>query len=56
MAGLLSLVLTLPLFPSPFAGSGLRAEPLSPQPTETSNPEWSPPSPTTDQRGSGHSP
>ncbi|XP_036881214.1 capping protein, Arp2/3 and myosin-I linker protein 2 isoform X2 [Manis javanica] len=42
--------------PSPSLGSGLRAEPLSPQPTETSNPEWSPPSPTTDQRGSGHSP
>ncbi|XP_036753521.2 capping protein, Arp2/3 and myosin-I linker protein 2 isoform X4 [Manis pentadactyla] len=42
--------------PSPSLGSGLGAEPLSPQPTETSNPEWSPPSPTTDQRGSGHSP
>lgn len=38
-----------PLSPSP--ASGLEAEPLSPQPTDPSSPEWSPLSPDTDQRG-----
>eukprot|EP00069_Balaena_mysticetus_P006109 bmy_05257T0 len=42
--------------PSPSIGSGLGAEPLPPQSTEPSGPERSPPSPATDQRGSGPNP
>uniref|UniRef100_A0A2K6A0X0 Capping protein, Arp2/3 and myosin-I linker protein 2 n=1 Tax=Mandrillus leucophaeus TaxID=9568 RepID=A0A2K6A0X0_MANLE len=42
--------------PSPSLGSGLGMEHLSPQPTEPSSPERSPPSPATDQRGGGPSP
>ncbi|XP_051702893.1 capping protein, Arp2/3 and myosin-I linker protein 2 isoform X2 [Oryctolagus cuniculus] len=40
--------------PSPSLGSGLRAEPLPPEPS--SSPERSPPSPATDQRGGGPNP
>ncbi|XP_076988862.1 capping protein, Arp2/3 and myosin-I linker protein 2 [Tamandua tetradactyla] len=39
--------------PSPSLGSGPEAEPLFPQPRESSSSEWSPPSPATDQRGGG---
>ncbi|XP_059939427.1 capping protein, Arp2/3 and myosin-I linker protein 2 isoform X1 [Mesoplodon densirostris] len=42
--------------PSPSIGSGLGAEPLPPQSTESSGPEQSPPSPATDQRGGGPNP
>ncbi|XP_033263561.2 capping protein, Arp2/3 and myosin-I linker protein 2 isoform X9 [Orcinus orca] len=42
--------------PSPSIGSGLGAEPLPPQSTEPSDPERSPPSPATDQRGGGPNP
>ncbi|XP_026975330.1 capping protein, Arp2/3 and myosin-I linker protein 2 isoform X1 [Sagmatias obliquidens] len=42
--------------PSPSIGSGLGAEPLAPQSTEPSDPERSPPSPATDQRGGGPNP
>ncbi|XP_037671578.1 LOW QUALITY PROTEIN: capping protein, Arp2/3 and myosin-I linker protein 2 [Choloepus didactylus] len=42
--------------PSPSLGSGPGAEPLPPQPTEPSSSEWSPPSPTTDQRGGSPNP
>ncbi|XP_057567879.1 capping protein, Arp2/3 and myosin-I linker protein 2 isoform X2 [Hippopotamus amphibius kiboko] len=42
--------------PSPSIGSGLGAQPLPPQSTEPSGPEWSPPSPATDQRGGGPNP
>ncbi|XP_045389476.1 capping protein, Arp2/3 and myosin-I linker protein 2 isoform X2 [Lemur catta] len=41
---------------SPSLGSGLGTEPLPPQPTEPSSPEWSPPSPATDQRDGGPNP
>ncbi|KAM7059063.1 capping protein, Arp2/3 and myosin-I linker protein 2 isoform 3-T3 [Molossus nigricans] len=41
---------------SPSLGSGLGAEPLLPQYTEPSSPGQSPPSPATDQRGSGPNP
>ncbi|XP_059856912.1 capping protein, Arp2/3 and myosin-I linker protein 2 [Delphinus delphis] len=42
--------------PSPSIGSGLGAEPLPSQSTEPSDPERSPPSPATDQRGGGPNP
>ncbi|XP_060145815.1 capping protein, Arp2/3 and myosin-I linker protein 2 isoform X2 [Globicephala melas] len=42
--------------PSPSIGSGLGAEPIPPQSTEPSDPERSPPSPATDQRGGGPNP
>ncbi|KAM6223510.1 capping protein, Arp2/3 and myosin-I linker protein 2 isoform 2-T2 [Rhynchocyon petersi] len=41
---------------SPSLGLGPGAPPLPPQPTESSNPEQSPSSPTTDQRGGGPNP
>ncbi|XP_006878957.1 PREDICTED: leucine-rich repeat-containing protein 16C [Elephantulus edwardii] len=41
---------------SPSLGPGPGAQPLPPQPTESSSPEQSPSSPTTDQRGGGPNP
>uniref|UniRef100_A0A2K6EXS9 Uncharacterized protein n=1 Tax=Propithecus coquereli TaxID=379532 RepID=A0A2K6EXS9_PROCO len=42
--------------PSPSLGSGLGTEPLPPQPTEPSSPEWSPSFPATVQRDGGPNP